>query len=49
MVQITENHLLLGGKDVVDPGVCSDRGRVAVLSGGNCTASAHAKQNEEEK
>jgi hypothetical protein len=49
MGQVTENHLLLGGKDVVDFGVCSDGWRVAVLSGRNRTASAYAKQNEEGK
>jgi len=47
VVQIAENHLLIGREDVVDLGVCSDGGRVAVLGGGSDTSQANAKQNEQ--
>lgn len=47
IVQLAEDHLLLGRKDVVDLGVCSYRRRVAVLSGGDNGANGYAEQNKE--
>lgn len=47
IAQFAKNHLLLRRKDVVDLGVCSYRGRVTVLSGGDNVTDGYAEQKQQ--
>src|SRR6185436_2624093 len=47
VIQLAEDHLLFGRKDVVEVGVCGYRRRIAVLRAGDNRAESAAKENQE--